>query len=71
MTGIDVKRGTSLGSRRGDPDGRAKSVLFCPVCGHESPMNGDWHVRQTDGESSVRGETEFVCPECETVVLVR
>jgi transcription elongation factor Elf1 len=45
------------------PTRRAKSVLFCPTCGHESPVNGDW-VRDGDAGTSV-------CPNCQTVIGVR
>ncbi|WP_340098363.1 hypothetical protein [Salinibaculum salinum] len=35
-----------------------KSVLFCPTCEHESPVDGDWQVR-------ARGETlVYGCPTC-------
>ena len=35
-----------------------KSVLFCPSCGHESPVDGDWQVQ-------ARGETlAYTCPTC-------
>jgi len=47
------------------PDGppRRKSVLFCPRCGHESALPGDWQVR-TNGTDVTYG-----CPDCgETVV---
>ncbi len=35
-----------------------KSVLFCPFCAHESPVDGDWQV-QARGETLVYG-----CPTC-------
>ena len=44
---------------------RSKSVLFCPSCGHESPLNGDWTVDSDDGTNTYR------CPECHTVVSNR
>lgn len=37
---------------------RAKSTLFCPDCGHESPADGDWDYRASD-----RGATTH-CPDC-------
>jgi hypothetical protein len=42
------------------PTGRAKSVLFCQNCGHESPPDGDW---LRDNETRVDS-----CPECGTVL---
>ncbi len=41
------------------PSQRSKSVLFCPRCGHESPLNGDW-VLDDDGACA--------CPECQTPI---
>ena len=42
-----------------------KSVLFCPACGHESPVDGDWHVQ-------ARGETlDYSCPTCSEVITER
>lgn len=44
-----------------DPDGPPgrKSVLFCPACGHENPVEGDWIVRERT--TSV----EYRCPACD------
>ncbi|WP_251341663.1 hypothetical protein [Haloplanus halophilus] len=39
-----------------------KATLFCPECGHASPLDGDWDVRTVGGHRRVR------CPECRTVV---
>jgi len=44
---------------------RQKSVLFCPDCGHESPIDGDWQV-QTGEDRCVYG-----CPACDAVVTER
>ncbi|MFB6117811.1 hypothetical protein [Halosegnis sp.] len=42
-----------------------KMALFCQECGHESPMTGDWLVREgTDGY-------HVVCPDCGTVVVAQ
>ena len=42
-----------------------KSVLFCPDCGHESPVDGDWQVQ-------ARGETlAYSCPTCSEVITER
>jgi hypothetical protein len=40
-----------------------KSTLFCRCCDHESPIGGDWRVRD-DG----RG---YECPQCGTPVAAR
>jgi len=44
---------------------RRKSVLFCPDCGHESRVDGDWQV-QTRDDRHVYG-----CPACDAVVSER
>jgi predicted RNA-binding Zn-ribbon protein involved in translation (DUF1610 family) len=47
----------------------SKAVLFCPDCGHDSPVDGDWIVR-TRGE----GDDEravYACPDCGTVIQTR
>ena len=42
-----------------------KSRLFCPSCGHESPVDGDWHIQATaDGDV-------YGCPDCGTELTVR
>lgn len=46
----------------GTPNSRQKGVLFCPSCGHESAVNGDWVVDGTDDGRTYR------CPECQTVL---
>ncbi|MFC7028179.1 zinc ribbon domain-containing protein [Halomicroarcula sp. GCM10025324] len=43
-------------------DERRKTVLFCPDCGHESELDGDWHTEGEDGRERLR------CPVCRTVV---
>lgn len=51
------------------PDGgtRRKAVLYCPVCGHESLVGGDWRVeRAGSGERVV-----YACPDCGHVIDVR
>jgi len=42
--------------------GRSKSVLFCPACGHESPVAGDWDVHRRSGRDAL------TCPECHATV---
>lgn len=45
------------------PNQRSKSVLFCPSCGHESPLNGDWILENDD-------DGACLCPECRTPIGV-
>jgi hypothetical protein len=45
----------------GDAGGR-KAVLFCPDCGHASPVDGDWNVRTAGDHRHTH------CPECRCVV---
>lgn len=42
-----------------------KGVLFCPSCGHESPVDGDWVVRERVTSLVYR------CPECENQITER
>lgn len=65
MTSIDVRE-----KAEEVPDGESerrhrKAVLYCPVCGHESPVDGDWVVSTRESRS------EYGCPECDHVVAVR
>lgn len=51
----------------GRPSGRQKTVLFCPDCGHESLVDGDWVA--TDDYVA---RTRYVrCPECSATVTDR
>ena len=44
---------------------RQKTTLFCPRCGHESPVDGDWVL-------TLRPETvEIHCPDCRTLLTTR
>jgi predicted RNA-binding Zn-ribbon protein involved in translation (DUF1610 family) len=44
-----------------------KSILFCPVCGYESPLDDGWSV---DARQEVDGQhTAVECPECGHVVV--
>jgi predicted RNA-binding Zn-ribbon protein involved in translation (DUF1610 family) len=43
----------------------AKTTLYCPVCGHESPVSGDWLVRERGGR------TVYVCPTCGDAIVTR
>jgi hypothetical protein len=42
-----------------------KATLFCPVCDHHSPVDGDWRVRRADGEE------RYACPDCGETVVTR
>jgi len=44
---------------------RSKAVLFCPECGHESRIDGDWTVHE-DGAREV-----YECPDCGATVSDR
>jgi predicted RNA-binding Zn-ribbon protein involved in translation (DUF1610 family) len=46
-------------SERQPPD---KATLYCPECGHESRINGDWVIH-------VRAESvTYECPNCDAVI---
>jgi predicted RNA-binding Zn-ribbon protein involved in translation (DUF1610 family) len=42
---------------------RRKAVLFCPRCGHESGLPGDWLIADADID------TEYACPACGATVV--
>lgn len=42
-----------------------KAVLFCPSCGHESAIEGDWIVHAGIDQHSLE------CPNCEYIVTER
>lgn len=44
---------------------RRKTVLFCPVCGFDAPVDDGW---VTVPDTDHRG---LACPDCDTVVAVR
>ncbi|SFP60326.1 hypothetical protein SAMN05216277_10574 [Halolamina pelagica] len=48
---------------------RSKTTLFCSVCGHESPPDGDWHESETTTEVGQR--LTLSCPDCETTITRR
>jgi predicted RNA-binding Zn-ribbon protein involved in translation (DUF1610 family) len=52
------------------PDSGAprKAVLYCPACGHESPVDGDWQVERDEND---RGRVDYRCPVCESIVANR
>ena len=42
-----------------------KATLYCPECGHESLINGDWRVH-------VHGDcADYDCPECGMTITSR
>mgnify|MGYP006274317783 FL=1 len=53
--------------RRADASADRKTLLFCPACGHEAPIDGEWSVRRHRGAEGDRTVTE--CPECGDVVV--
>jgi ribosomal protein L37AE/L43A len=48
-----------------DGDSHRKATLFCPSCGHESEVVGDWTVQ------TVNGRQIYDCPMCETTITKR
>jgi hypothetical protein len=48
---------------------RPKAVLFCAVCGHESPPDGDWTETATETEFGER--LALSCPDCTTTITRR
>ena len=44
------------------PPGR-KAVLFCPRCGHESTLPGDWRIEEEGADVA------YACPECGATVV--
>ncbi|MFB6309259.1 MAG: hypothetical protein ABEH35_08015 [Haloarculaceae archaeon] len=50
-------------ARRDGHTTAGKTRLFCPECGHESGVHGDWRVTLTADGRKLR------CPECDAVVV--
>ncbi|WP_049981787.1 hypothetical protein [Halolamina rubra] len=48
---------------------RSKTTLFCSVCGHESPPDGDWDESETATE--LGGRLTLACPDCGTTITRR
>jgi predicted RNA-binding Zn-ribbon protein involved in translation (DUF1610 family) len=42
---------------------KRKAMLFCPRCGHESPLTGDWLMTDADVD------TAYACPVCGATIL--
>ena len=51
------------------PSARTKATLFCSVCGHESPPDGDWDESETTTDVGER--LVLACPDCGTTVTRR
>ncbi|PSP93938.1 hypothetical protein BRC91_07660 [Halobacteriales archaeon QS_4_62_28] len=62
MTSIDTHCTTASAETSPLERSRRKSVLFCPGCGYESGIDGEWVVRR-DSETRT-----YVCPQCETEI---
>jgi predicted RNA-binding Zn-ribbon protein involved in translation (DUF1610 family) len=57
---------TTTPKRSNDPVNR-KASLFCPACGYEAPVDGEWIV---EGRQDVDGRyTVVACPDCDHVVV--
>ena len=39
-----------------------KATLYCPECGHENHINGDWIIHV------LTDSTSYECPECGTTI---
>lgn len=48
-------------------DQRPKAALFCPECGHESGVDGDWTASVDDAAGVLR----LTCPDCGTELTRR
>ena len=66
MSSPDLRRSQEPpdGSRK---TGRRKSILFCPDCGHESFVGGDW----TASDDYVTRTRQLRCPECSATIADR
>jgi predicted RNA-binding Zn-ribbon protein involved in translation (DUF1610 family) len=55
-------------SKTHPPDSGAppKTVLYCPFCGHDSPIDGDWRIERDSPEQVV-----YRCPDCDAVIAKR
>ena len=67
MTRIDY--GHTETERTGSERYRGKSVLFCRVCEHESPITGDWEVHTDRSDNSDR--LVCSCPYCDATLTTR
>lgn len=45
-----------------------KAVLYCPACGHDSPVGGDWRVERDDSDPE---QVVYRCPDCGAAITNR
>lgn len=72
MTPSNARLSPKSGARR-------KAVLYCPECGHESTVDGDWCVERTakartDARERIdtgRERVAYACPNCGYVITRR
>jgi DNA-directed RNA polymerase subunit RPC12/RpoP len=57
-------------SKTHPPDSGAppKTALYCPDCGHDSPIGGDWRIERGENDSE---RTVYRCPDCSVVIANR
>ena len=65
MTGIDIQTNAPRTDTRGTESVARKAILFCPICGHSSAIDGDWTIDVQDEHR------KFTCPVCQHVVATR
>lgn len=45
-----------------EPQPKDKATLYCPECGHESHINGDWIIHVLDTSLT------YECPQCQAEI---
>ncbi|WP_256687673.1 phage terminase large subunit family protein [Halococcus qingdaonensis] len=45
-----------------------KGTLFCPTCGHASPIDGDWRVEPAEDDPD---RVVYRCPDCGATIANR
>jgi phage terminase large subunit GpA-like protein len=65
MAQPDVHPPTDAAPRESQASARRKTVLFCPECDHDSPVDGDW-LTYTPPSAE---QPQLTCPQCDTVIL--
>jgi phage terminase large subunit GpA-like protein len=61
----DGTPGTDAAPRQPSASPRRKAVLFCPECGHENPIDGDWLT----SPASTAAQPQRRCPQCATIIM--